>query len=164
MWLVYFLKQIASSKSDNKSQIFEQYKLFVESAEKVSEKRSNTNKFYVGIITFIFGFVTIILQNSDKITPEIQKISLFIIFILGFLISLFWLENIKAYKQTNSAKYKVINRMERRLPFQPFEEEWQILKKGNYRTLSNIESTIPLVFSFAFLLLAIFTLNCNFTP
>jgi hypothetical protein len=134
----------------------------VDSAEKTSERRLGTNKFYIGIVTLLFGVITAILQNFNSIEPRVQQTSLQIICVVGFFISYSWFENIRLYKQTNSAKYQVINQMEKDLPCRPFTREWQLLQRKNYKSLTNIESLIPVIFLLMFLVIFIGGFYYNF--
>ena len=63
----------------------------------------------------------------------------------------------RSYRQVAQAKYKVIHRLERRLPAALFETEWEILGRGKdakrYYPLSRVEKNVPLIFILLYLII-----------
>ena len=57
---------------------------------------------------------------------------------------------VRSYRQLNSGKFEIINRMEQHLPAAMFEAEWHSLAEGKdsgkYRPFTKTEATIPVVF------------------
>lgn len=49
--------QLCNITEDNKEMIVEQYKLYVEMADKISQQRTLTNSFYITINTALLAFV-----------------------------------------------------------------------------------------------------------
>jgi hypothetical protein len=132
--------------------ILEQYKLYVGTAEKVSDKRESSNKFYLTINSVIVTFLGYLLTTPTKTWY-------FIIAILGLLISFSWIVTIKSYAQLNKGKYHVIHKIEEKLPLKLFKEEWDFLtgeKKKNYRRLTKVESFVPFIFMVFYILIFIF--------
>jgi len=127
--------------------IIEEYKLYVEMADRISQRRVETNKYFISIITAILAFITIILQT--KLLVEHIHIVLISFSILGIFLCLIWFINIQSYKQLNSAKFKVIHQLEKHLPFKCFEEEWGLLGKGKnskkYKRITNVEKFVPIL-------------------
>lgn len=128
----------------NTTQTFtEQYKLYVELMDRVSERRLKVNQFYLSLISALLIGVLVFHDKSD--------ISFKIIFTFASLlitvICLVWISNIKSYKQLNTGKFKVIMEMEKKLPYPCFSREWEFLDNGEnrkvYWELSDIERFLP---------------------
>lgn len=125
----------------NDGQLLEQYKLYVEMADHVSERRDKTNRFYLGLITSMITLSSVIFSiNSNAIELII------IILICSCLICWNWHQNILSYKRLNSGKFDVINHIENKLSAKGFTVEWDLVKLGGYNDLTNIEKNIPLYF------------------
>ena len=92
---------------------FEQYKLFIESAEKNSDKRITQNNIY---ITINIAFIAYI---STKVLDLKQNI---IMTIIGILICIVWLCTINNYAKRNKVKFEIINESEYGTLY---KEEWK---------------------------------------
>jgi hypothetical protein len=131
--------------------LFEQYKLYVESAQKVSEKRISTGNYLLtvsSLVLTVFG-----IASNQKISGA----WLVIIPIAGLLVSLTWFSLIKAYKDLNTAKFKVIHELEDHLPVALFRYEWHSCEQGKgkaYKPITHLERWIPLVFAVVYVVLA----------
>lgn len=147
---------------DEKQILLEIYKLYVKSAENVSDRRAKSNYFYLTISSALITIIFIIIKLETLSPLEILSPNVYLIAgIFGFLFSLVWFFNIKSYKQLNSGKFKVIGKLEKKLPFECFNEEWKILGHSDqsqpkiYRLLTKVESWTPIIFSFLNVILII---------
>ncbi len=133
---------------------FEQYKLYVEMADKVSERRNNVNSFFVAVHTVLLGVVGIKGFDVDKYW--------YVIVVLGVILSYIWYYLLKSYQLLNTGKFQVINEMEQRLPFNMYSYEWEILRYGKDRSkywpISHLEKMIPIVFFLLYIAFGIFSL------
>jgi len=137
--------------------LFEQYKLYVESTEKISDRRQNANNHFITInaalISLIgLSFQTQIFSNFEWARPIIAAVGVLICVIFWFLIH--------SYKQLNTAKFYVIHRIEEHLPLSIYRYEWSHpLKSGKdpkvYHPFSHIELFIPWIFGALYFVLAI---------
>lgn len=122
-------------------------------ADRVSERRVTVNNLFITLNSIILSLSVIISKKSE--------IS---IAIVGVIISLIWITNINSYKNLNSAKFEVINELEKQLPTQPFNYEWFLVGKGQdkkkYKKLTQIEKSIPIIFIIIYL--AILVINIIF--
>ena len=138
---------------DNRKDIFEQYKLYVEMADKISQQRLLSNSFYTTLNTILLTVLGVKWDSMDNL--------LFLVAGIGIILSLIWFFNVRSYRQLNSGKFKIIQQMEEYLPFRAYKAEWDILehgkKKSVYWPVSHIEKWIPWLF-FA-LYLIIITIN-----
>ena len=134
----------------------EQYKLYVEMADRVSQRREQANRFYVSVVAAIVALLVVLARFDldEKIWPTVFLIS----GIFGAALSIIWHVNIRSYRQLNGAKFAVINEMEEQLPVAGYSDEWELLrpKQGpaKYFQLTRIEQFVPMVFMLLFAVLA----------
>ncbi len=137
------------------SMIFEQYKLFVEMADRISARRDIANGFFLTLNSIVLGSGAAIINQG--ITFESRW--LFIIpFAVLALQLFFWWSLIISYKKLNGAKFQIIGEFEKKLPASPYgQAEWTyLLKEGKdretYWPLTHLESKIPWLFFFGYLI------------
>jgi hypothetical protein len=125
------------------SGILEQYKLYVEMADRISQRRQAANRFYISLLSGLGGLY-LLLEKILETQP-----STIIWAVLTIIISLLWWLNIHSYRQLNTGKFKVIHEMEQQLPFACYDKEWDYLGRGKrnrlYRKLSKVEGYVPLL-------------------
>nr|VFK80985.1 MAG: hypothetical protein BECKSD772D_GA0070982_11912 [Candidatus Kentron sp. SD] len=134
--------------------LFEQYKLYVEMADRVSARRMLANSFFVGVHTaLIIAFAILLKQGIIEFTPLG-----FAPFIAVFLLCFVWWRIVRSYRQLNSGKYKVVLALEQMLPVAPYDEEWGALGSGEdpkkYSPLTHVEQWVPACFGLLYILLA----------
>jgi len=151
------LNKISGDYAGNyQSHIFEQYKMYVESAEKISDRRQNANNFFLTLNTVLISVIGLSFQVKafDNISWSRLLLS-----VLGVLICIIFWFLLRAYKQLNSGKFKVIHEIEELLPLAIYDYEWSILGKGKvkskYYPFSHIELLIPWVFGIIYVFLGI---------
>lgn len=152
------------SKSENEygknyqEHLLEQYKLFVQMADNISERRSKTNTFFLSVNSFLLtalGIFTKIILDVD-----VGLWWLYVASAGGIIFAITWYVLIRNYKKLNSGKFEVIHELEKKLPTSPYTKEWNIIRKGNgnkYQKLTNIESVVPIIFIGLYLALSIGT-------
>lgn len=125
--------------------LIEQYKLYVQSHEKISERREGSNKFFLGLNAAIVGGI-VALVNASKDQGGI----LIIVSLSAIAICTFWYQSIQSYDSLNTGKFKVIHAIEKRLPLALYESEWIALGRGHdpslYRPISHLERSVPIAF------------------
>jgi hypothetical protein len=61
-----------------------------------------------------------------------------------------WYRLVRAYKDLNSAKFKVVHEIEAQLPLAPYDAEWEAVGRGKapklYLPFTHVEIYTPLVF------------------
>lgn len=138
------------------SHLFDQYKMYVEGAEKISDRRQNANNFFLTLNTVLISVIGLSFQV--KAFDNISWSRLLLSF-LGVLICIIFWFLLRAYKQLNSGKFKVIHEIEQQLPLSIYDYEWNILGSGKdkskYYPFSHIELLIPWVFGIVYALLGI---------
>lgn len=150
----------------------EQYKTYLDTIDHFAEKRLHLHEFFMGINSFLatlFGYMV----TSEKYT----LLLLLLLALVGFSFSRVWYLLVTNFTTVNSAKWKVIYDMEKKLPYQPFQSEWR--GKGNlkkiksdtppkffswilpsqqtqrYYSTSNVDSELPKLFGWIYISLGI---------
>lgn len=136
--------------SDYKSHLIEQYKVYLDMADKISERRHSMNNFFLTLNTGIISAIGIAgFFEKDKMT--INKDYVFFLTISLLIFCYVWYRLIRSYKDLSSAKFKVIHEIERKLPIRPFDSEWEALGRGEdsnvYLPFSKVEKFIPVIFA-----------------
>jgi len=142
----------------NPSQLFEQYKLFVESAEKVSQRRDNANHFYLGLNALILSI------SSYLGAAQQNNLMYVVIPIAAILINLHWHNIIISFKNLNTGKFQVIHELEALLPANLYKYEWEIIGKGEtkkYKPVTHIEKSIPIIFIGLYIVLLVLLICAN---
>lgn len=145
--------------------LLEQYKLYVEMADRISQRRDQSNRFYVTIVSALAAIVAVIARfgvPADADNGALSHIGFLAIGLFGLALSIMWLFNIRSYRALNSAKFAIINEIEKRLPFAGYTEEWNILRppsgRPRYMQLTRVEQFVPAIFATLFGLLTIYAL------
>lgn len=124
--------------------LFQQYRLYVESAEKTSDRRNKANSDFVALSTLFVSLLALASQATFLGNPMLAEL---VLSAFGFLVSTMYCSLIKSYDQLNTGKYSVIHEIERSLPLALYEHEWEVLGRGRnpaiYTPLSHIERWIP---------------------
>ncbi|MCG8607195.1 hypothetical protein MJD09_19700 [bacterium] len=139
--------------------LLEQYKLYVEMADRVSSRRVQTNRFYVTLLSGILAVVAVIIEKN--LLSKVQAPILMAMSLLGIFLNTLWFVNIRSYRQLNTAKFKVIHEMEKRLPFAGYDREWEFLGRGHdkskYLQLTLSESYVPCLLILPYLVLLFYS-------
>ena len=139
-----------------KQHLLEQYKLFVETADRVSERRTSANNYLLTVNAFLVTLCGLAASLADN------KTSLFVVVAAGVLVCITWLVLIRSYRNLNTAKFKVIHELEEHLPAALFDREWDHAQRGEgkaYKPLTHIEPYIPIVFAALYITLAVYALT-----
>jgi len=138
-------------------QLMEQYKLYVEMADRVSERRSTANTFFLTANTLLVSIFGAIVGKDAALSSDSINIWFLLFALSGLAFSLAWFFIVKSYRQLNSSKFKIIEEMEKNLPLAPYRAEWIALGKGEnpklYRSLTDIEKFAPFTFSAIYIIL-----------
>lgn len=133
----------------------EQYKIMVSSTEKVTDARMKVNNLFFTITSSILS-VAFVLGKTYSFIP-LSVVAMTILTGLALLTTYFWEKLVKSYGKLNTGKFKVIDRIEKELRTNMFEEEWRILTQEiDYEPNTQTETKIVERFRlFIFLTLAI---------
>ena len=112
--------------NDNQKEIFEIYKLHSELAGRIDETREGLNKLYAGMITSIVAASILLfrfLPNAD---------SIYLLPVLGALVSISWLFSLHSVTGKLTAKHKVLLELESKISFQFFKQEEDQYENHNF--------------------------------
>jgi hypothetical protein len=142
--------------------LLEQYKLFVETSQHVSERRQQANNF---LLTLNSSLVTLFVAFLSSFGHHRWN---FFIPLTGLLVCLIWHSLVDSYKDLNTAKFAVIHELESQLPVALFRHEWYVCGHNRKRTekpiedqyvpLTHLERRIPLLFAILYLGLGVYAL------
>ena len=118
----------------NQSQLIEIYKLQAQLANSVSNRRSTIHKFYMllmsGLTLIIPAFFKLPTEIRDLISIEFLILGLPL---LGITLSVAWFILISSNLRQNIIKYEALKKLEKKLEYQFFKDEWKYLKKYRNR-------------------------------
>jgi hypothetical protein len=143
--------------SDEDDARFEQYKLAIEMADRISARRGTANAFYFTV--------------SSALLATSESLGLRTVAAAGLVLACTWWLQLASYRKLSAAKWKVINQVEADLPARPFSEEWKLVKAepverralrsarvaralsplARYTELSVVEQVVPAIFFALFL-------------
>ena len=125
------------------SDLLEQYKLYVQSAENVSSRRVISNRYLLTINAALVALYGLQSANFG------QGYWTLLIPVIGIPVSLLWYLIIKSHADLNRIKFvDVIHELEKHLAAAMFKYEWQLAEEGHgktYRAVTTIERWIPIL-------------------
>jgi hypothetical protein len=132
--------------------VLEQYKIYVEMADRISGRRALANTFFVTLNTAIFTLTGVLWNDPPSASRWLLLFPLVIL--LGQCAT--WHLLVRSYRLLNDAKYKVVGLLEERLPASPYwNGEWRALEVGpdvkRYLPLTRLEQWVPLFFAATYL-------------
>lgn len=135
-----------------KADLFEQYKLYVESAERISERRVAANNYLLTVNAFLVTLYGLVAASRFNTFWTI------LVPVAGLLVALTWHRIITSYRDLNTVKFKVIHELEEHLPAALYDYEWHKAEEGRgkaYHPLSHLERWVPIIFMVLYVLLAV---------
>ena len=135
-------------KSSANSTLFAQYKMFIETSERLVERRQKMNAFFLSVNALLVSAMG--LATKDTLDIELGVIVVISISISGVLMCVTWKKLVRSYAQLNTGKFAVIDLMEEHLPAALFRAEWAALGEGKdpnkYSSFTKTEAIVPIVF------------------
>ena len=127
--------------------LLDQYKTYVEMADRISARRGMANVFFLTLNTAIATAIGVFWEHPPTASVWLAVAPL--VALLGQCVAWFWI--LRSYRQLNAAKYAVIGALEQRLPASPYwGAEWTALGEGKdparYWPITHLEQWIPLIF------------------
>ena len=127
--------------------LLEQYKLYVELADRVSQRRGVANSFFL----LVNSVAIVILGSLGILAEDVSPLAFIFPTVMLVCICGVWFYVVRSYRQLNSGKWEVVGAIEERLPASPWwKAEWQALGQGRdwslYWPLTHIEKWVPLTF------------------
>jgi hypothetical protein len=155
---IYNLKDEFDNCFSSKSKdVFELYKMMVESSEQLIQRRQATSAFFITVIGSLLAIAGLLVKTGVVSGKSIGVLYGFSV--VGLLLCNSWRNLIDNYGKLNKAKFDVILRLEKDLSAQIYAAEWTALGKGlrpkKYKSFTSTEKNVPLFFG---LLIAVLTL------
>ena len=145
----------AWSKEDQ-AMAFEQYKLYVQLADHISDRRDKANNFFLSLNTGVIAVVGFLWDKQASIRPK-SLLLLPLVALLAFCY--FWRRLVTSYRQLTTQKFILVGIVEERLPIKLWSTEWKMLGEGKdrkkYAPLSELEEWVPILFAVVYLGLAV---------
>ena len=130
--------------------LLEQYKLYVEMADRISQRRQSANNYFISVNLVLY----FLLSCSTYIKSDMGVL---VIPLAGVVICWAWCSLIKSYQGVNKGKLKVIHEMEKKLNYQPYQREWEIVGKDEekkfYQSFTKIELYVSWIFGMIYILM-----------
>ena len=134
-----------------RSDLVEQYKLYVQSAENVSARRVASNRY---LLTLNAALVALYGLQSANFGQGYWTL---LLPVMGIPVSLLWYLIINSHADLNRIKFKVIHELEQHLPTEMYKHEWRLAEEGRgktYRAVTTIERWMPILFAVLHVVLA----------
>ena len=137
-----------TENSDFLNLLWEEYKLFVATSERLVERRQKMNAFFLSVNALLVSAIGLVTKGT--VVLEITVIAVVSILVSGVVMCVAWRRLVRSYAQLNTGKFVVIDQIESSLPAALFRTEWKALGSGNdrrkYISSTKTESTVPIVF------------------
>jgi hypothetical protein len=135
--------------------VVDQYKLYVEMADRISARRGLANTFFLTLNSAIFTLFGVLWKDKP---PRLSDAVVVLLAVVAVGQCAVWLLLVRSYRLLNKAKWDVVGLLEKRLPAAPYTAEWQALGGGRswtrYIPLSYAESWVPYLFAAIYLVAA----------
>lgn len=151
------LKYLKSTFETDQKLRLEQYKIMVSSTEKVTDQRLKVNNLFFTVTSSILSIGFILAKAFEFSTLGV--IGMLFMTIMALIVSFFWAKLINSYGTLNTGKFTVIDKIEKQLRSNMFEDEWQILKEIGYEPNSKTEIKVIKRFRIFIIVLALFQIG-----
>lgn len=135
-----------------RADLFAQYKLYVESAERISERRVGANNYLLTVNAFLVTLYGVVAASRYNTFWTI------LVPVAGLLVAVTWHRIITSHRDLNTVKFAVIHELEQQLPAALYDYEWHRAGEGKgkaYHPLSHLERWVPVIFMILYVLLAL---------
>ena len=127
-----------------KQLLLEQYRIMIETSEKLMERRQETVNLYTTLCTTLIAFIGASFAFGSL---EICSIILALSGLILIILCRNWRLSLNSYDLNNNGKFMVINALEKKLPAEIFECEYRYNKLNGIRSFSSREKVLPRIFS-----------------
>jgi hypothetical protein len=132
--------------------VLEQYRLFVETEERLVSRRQEENRFFLSVNALLVTVIGVLIRQN--ISDRKAAAGILLLSVAGIVLCYAWRGIIDSYKTLNAAKFDIIDQFEEQLPARMFGAEWDAAQRRNYQPFTTIERRVPLVFGCLFVVSA----------
>jgi len=139
---------------------FEEYKLFTEMTDRLSQRRQNVHTTFEAVLTALFALLYFLAKDM-KLHGARLSIPVVIICALGLAVCFVWRELINRYRELLDFRFKKLMKMEEQFTnsVRMFTSEMDFFRKKSCGKsafkFSILERNLPLVFGIVFFLLLV---------
>lgn len=127
--------------------ILEVYKVYLEMADRISERREKANSFFLVVNTALIALFTKDIFGGATVTSSVLEL---LVPMAAAVLCYLWYRIIRSYRDLNSAKFKIVHEIERYLPLRPYDAEWEYVDRGKnpklYLPFTRVEGVVPWLF------------------
>ena len=141
---------------DQMSILLEQYRIMIDTSEKLMERRQATTNLYTTLSTTLIALISASFAFENAIMCGAILLASGLILIL---LCHNWKLSLEAYDLNNTGKFAVINLLEKYLPAEIFECEYSYNKQKGMRSFSAREKKLPEIFKWVGIFLILFSVG-----
>ena len=136
--------------------LFEQYKLFVDTSERLVARRQVVNTFFLSANALAVSAIGLVASEGHE--TAWGWIAIAAIAIAAIVLCVAWRTLVRSYAQLNAGKFAVINCLEDHMPAAVFRAEWLALEEGSnpsvYKPFTRTEQVVSNIFISIYALVA----------
>ena len=111
--------------NEEKFLVIEQYKIYSEAKETFISRNFQTNRFYLVLSLVLFLLLYVFYALTPSVVPIVVGS------IIGMAVCVMWWLNLDSYQFLIKIKYsKVLEEMEKLLPFMPYKKEYEAFQEA----------------------------------
>jgi hypothetical protein len=137
------------------SENFDLYKLYLATAEAISERRAKMNSWMMSINSGLVGIYAAIQKLGVPPAASRGPVWVWALGLTGIIVCVAWLSLIGSYRALNKAKFEVIQELEKSMAIRPFTLEREKYKFFGRWSFGDIETCVPLAMSAVYLVVLI---------
>lgn len=125
------------------SLLIEQYKIMVDTSEKMMGRRQSTSSLYTKVCTALVALVgsAFALKNMFALSVIFLCVG-----IVSIILASTWKYALDSYDKNNEGKFAVLNAIERKLPANMFDSEYRYNKSKGIKSFAIREKLLPTIF------------------
>jgi len=123
------------------------FELYLATAEKVSDRRTQANAWMLSVNSAIVALYGYLQADKTAVGAAQKAVWLWAIPAAGAIVCLAWAALLTSYRDLNRAKFAVLKQIEADLPVALFTRERETYRRDRRRLLSNIVRLIPACFA-----------------
>lgn len=144
-------EEVGQTAKESEEGLLDIYKLHVEMADRVSQRREGANRLFVTLLSAMTVLMAAVLRFGSELETIPVKFVILILVVTLLALAVSWFIVIRSYRQLNTGKFEVLQKLEERIPFAFYKMEWQRLEEGKnwrrYWKLTVVETFLPAIFS-----------------
>lgn len=130
---------------EDKNRVFEQYKMLVESINKINELRETSNNFWITVNGLGLTGIAYI-KEAQTLPGEHKVLLLWTLIGLGIFLCLTWLNFLAAIKRSSQVKSKILFEIEKNFPIKVFTRVFDLTQEQGDKALTLKEMLVPTMF------------------